>query len=627
MVERSAHNRLVAGSIPAEPRTIDVLSEDFGIREMLEVLMGSEGKRKLRLRHKTNDELFALYDSQLVLKHRSIDALAEARRFLGHYRAFLGQYPPSPELAASFLAKFSERKPNTLYRYHSIIQGFQTWYGESLDSKIKVPQTLPDYIEDTDLDKLKAAMASKKTHKKLIERNLLIIETMRKTGLRRKEVASLCVRDINLGRQYLVARMGKGQKDRIIDLSPALIEKLEPFLKGKAPEDSVFGITAETISGLIHFAAVKAGVRIHAHSLRDVFATRLVDHGTDIEVVRRLLGHTDLKNTQRYLARTDKQRRDAVMSLDSPPPTGEIEDPSRHAAGQTPLKGDAFGSDKSGRKKPGSAALGVPAVVSSPEMFGESVETKHKAEVRQLARSLAERIALPSFTDKELWRQLPLSRSGVYHLPLGTATVSSRLKVSVQYGTPFPPVAPHLKKSLDDHFRSCGIERFSGFFGDSGSLSNWSVEVGQYSQSALSLLKQVVDKIRIQRPAVLGEEPNQPGLTKWFAVMAWHDILERALGRSWLNDSWYCSPERVGDLWLLKCGAYDISWAPTAQTLSEDRDYHKDVRSDRELMMVAQGIVEQHTRLEATAERLRGLMKEFGDLERVPGQCDLCALG
>ena len=111
MVERSAHNRLVAGSIPAEPRTTDVLSEDFGIREMLEVLMGPEGRRKLRLRHKTNDELFALYDSQLVLKHRSADALAEARRFLGHYRAFLGQYPPTPELAASFLAKFSGRKP------------------------------------------------------------------------------------------------------------------------------------------------------------------------------------------------------------------------------------------------------------------------------------------------------------------------------------------------------------------------------------------------------------------------------------------------------------------------------------------------------------------------------------
>ena len=52
MVERSAHNRLVVGSIPTEPRTTDVSSEDFGIREMLEVLMGPEGKRRPRLRHR-----------------------------------------------------------------------------------------------------------------------------------------------------------------------------------------------------------------------------------------------------------------------------------------------------------------------------------------------------------------------------------------------------------------------------------------------------------------------------------------------------------------------------------------------------------------------------------------------
>jgi len=160
------------------------------------VLMGTDGKRKLRLRHKTNGELFALYDSQLVLRHRSKEALAEARRLLGHYRAFLSDYPPSPELAAAFLAQFSDRKPNTLYRYHSTIQGFQRWYGEPLETKVEAPQTLPVYIEDTDLDKLKAAMASKKTHKKMIERNLLIVETACKTGLRRGELAGLLVGDV-----------------------------------------------------------------------------------------------------------------------------------------------------------------------------------------------------------------------------------------------------------------------------------------------------------------------------------------------------------------------------------------------------------------------------------------------
>jgi hypothetical protein len=103
VVERSAHNRLVVGSIPTEPRTCDVPDKDFDLREMLEVLLGAEGKRKIRLRRKTNAELFQLYADQLALRHRSKDALDEAKRFLKHFQDFLGEYPPSPELAESFL--------------------------------------------------------------------------------------------------------------------------------------------------------------------------------------------------------------------------------------------------------------------------------------------------------------------------------------------------------------------------------------------------------------------------------------------------------------------------------------------------------------------------------------------
>ena len=282
--------------------------------------MGTEGKRKLRLRHKTNDELFALYDSQLILRHRSQDALDEARRVLGHFKAFMGQYPPSPELAVGFLAQFKERKPTTLYRYDAIVKGFMAWYGEKLEHKIKVPETVPEYIEDADLEKLKEAMRSKKTHKRVIERNLLIIELATKTGLRRAELAKLEVADINLERQYLIVRLGKGQKDRVVDLVPSLVDKLRIHLIGKEPQDSVFGLKASTISGLIHWASERANVNIHTHSLRDVFATKLVDAGVDLEIIRRLLGHTNLKVTQKYLARTDRQRREAVNRLEDKSP-------------------------------------------------------------------------------------------------------------------------------------------------------------------------------------------------------------------------------------------------------------------------------------------------------------------
>ena len=113
-----------------------------------------------------------------------------------------------------------------------------------------------------------------------------------------------------------MVRHGKGQKDRVIDLTSSLTQDLRLYLKGKKPEDSVFGLAPSTISGLIRWAARRAGVGLHTHSLRDHFATSLVDEGVDLEIVRRLLGHVNLNVTTRYLARTDSQRREAIQRLE-----------------------------------------------------------------------------------------------------------------------------------------------------------------------------------------------------------------------------------------------------------------------------------------------------------------------
>jgi len=109
-------------------------------------------------------------------------------------------------------------------------------------------------------------------------------------------------------------------KDRIVDLTPSLALSLEAYLKGKVPEDSVFGLQASTISGLIGWAAKRANVDLHCHSPRHFFGETLVDTGTDLETVRRLMGHSNLSTTQRYIGRTDQQRRDAIDRMENPMP-------------------------------------------------------------------------------------------------------------------------------------------------------------------------------------------------------------------------------------------------------------------------------------------------------------------
>lgn len=170
-------------------------------------------------------------------------------------------------------------------------------------------------MESEDIEKLKEAMKSKKTHKNLIARNLLIIELGIKTGLRRTELSNLTVRDIDLNRNYLVVRQSKVMKDRIVDLTPSLYKSLEQYIKGKTPEEKLLNVSPSTISGIIRWAGKKGGVNIHTHSLRHFFGQSLVDTGTDIETVRRLMGHSSIKTTQVYLGRTSKQRSEATIDL------------------------------------------------------------------------------------------------------------------------------------------------------------------------------------------------------------------------------------------------------------------------------------------------------------------------
>ena len=65
------------------------------------------------------------------------------------------------------------------------------------------------------------------------------------SGMRRGELASLEVKDIHP--DFLVVRNGKGGKDRIIPLVPAMAIRLKNFVKGRQSDEKVFGLKAPSI--------------------------------------------------------------------------------------------------------------------------------------------------------------------------------------------------------------------------------------------------------------------------------------------------------------------------------------------------------------------------------------------
>jgi site-specific recombinase XerD len=286
----------------------------------LEVLLGPEGKRKLRLRTLSNDQLIELYDSELVLRLHNVKNLSDTRKILARLKEHLGNYPPSAELAKSFLAQYANRQPRTLYRYAQMVKAFMKWYGEPIeDLKIKVPKSIPKYTEDAAFNQVRDAIANKKTHKACVTRDLLLFDLEYQSGLRRGELYNLFVRDVHP--DFLEVRKGKGGKDRIVPLVASMSLRLQNFIKDNhlKPDDRIFNLTPGSISNKIRHFADKAGISdLHTHSLRHKFATNLLEQGTNIRVVQDLMGHENLNTTQVYLSVTDKAKKEAINQLDEP---------------------------------------------------------------------------------------------------------------------------------------------------------------------------------------------------------------------------------------------------------------------------------------------------------------------
>jgi len=271
------------------------------------------------LRNLNNDNLFELYDSDLVLRLRNAKNSSNTRKMLTRFKEYLNSYPPSPELAKGFLSQFTNRKPRTLYRYTQMIRVFMKWYGEPMnDFRVKVPKNIPHYTEDSDIEKLFGAIENKKTHKGCITRDSLLVELALKTGMRRAELANLEPRDIHS--DFLMVVKGKGGKDRVIPLARSTAQRLQNFIRDMKPDEKVFKLKAPCISNKIRQFAKKAGLGdFHTHTMRHKFATDLLEKGANIRAVQELLGHENLATTQVYLSVTDLGLRQAVQLLDDQP--------------------------------------------------------------------------------------------------------------------------------------------------------------------------------------------------------------------------------------------------------------------------------------------------------------------
>lgn len=129
-------------------------------------------------------------------------------------------------------------------------------------------------------------------------------------GLRCAEVRHLKIGDIDLERNQLHVRQGKGGKDRIVPLGNMLQRGIKTYIEAEHLKSFLFeGNSGEAFSQrgaqwVMSEALQKSGIvkeAVSLHTLRHSYATHLLEQGVSILAIKELLGHADINTTMIYL--------------------------------------------------------------------------------------------------------------------------------------------------------------------------------------------------------------------------------------------------------------------------------------------------------------------------------------
>ncbi len=147
------------------------------------------------------------------------------------------------------------------------------------------------------------------------------------TGMRVSEVTALKIWQIDSKRMQIIIERAKGKKDRITTLSPVLLVMLREYFTAYKPKKEGYlfcGQNADepysprSLQLVLQAAKQRAGILKpgSVHALRHSFATHLLDKGTDVTMIMKLLGHNDIKTTLRYLHVTNRDVLQIISPLD-----------------------------------------------------------------------------------------------------------------------------------------------------------------------------------------------------------------------------------------------------------------------------------------------------------------------
>ncbi|WP_297469834.1 site-specific tyrosine recombinase/integron integrase [Thermococcus sp.] len=254
------------------------------------------------------DEVIEEFETYLDLEGKSPNTIRMYSYYVRRYLEWGGTI--NARSALRFLARL-RRKGYSNRSLNLVVQALRAYFRfEGYDEEAeklrppKVPRSLPKALTREEVKRLLSVIPPTR------KRDRLIVLLLYGAGLRVSELCNLKKDDVDIERNLLVVRGGKGAKDRVVPIPAFLSDAIREYLERREDESEYLlveerrrkkdRLSPKTVWYLLKKYGNRAGVEVTPHRLRHSFATHMLERGVDIRAIQELLGHSNLSTTQIY---------------------------------------------------------------------------------------------------------------------------------------------------------------------------------------------------------------------------------------------------------------------------------------------------------------------------------------
>lgn len=242
------------------------------------------------------------------------------KSYLHYINQFLSNVniPPTRLTSSDFQSYLDNYQFTSISQQNGIINAIRFLYKEALNKKYdkvsfkrpKSEKKLPQVIDSQSiLEKLSKIQNIK--HKAILTLTYSV-------GLRVSEIINLKIEDIDSKRMIIHIKNAKGRKDRIVPLSQNVLDTLRLYFKEYKPQIYLFNgdnHNQYSIQSCQKLYKKYIDNQSSIHTLRHSCFTNLLENGTDIRIIQKLAGHSNIKTTEIYTHVSNKILSDLKLPI------------------------------------------------------------------------------------------------------------------------------------------------------------------------------------------------------------------------------------------------------------------------------------------------------------------------